>query len=121
MNKFLLFILTVILIHVTLGSQSTARTGRSHMLEKYQIASPPARTAVPPRLAQGYPAQSRSANDTLLLAWFDFDTNGQPDAEGWISVDHTEQFDTYFHIADATELDGGQFLAVAAGIGRFSR
>ncbi|MEE9271072.1 MAG: hypothetical protein V3V49_12515, partial [Candidatus Krumholzibacteria bacterium] len=50
-----------------------------------------------------------AATDTFHLAWYSFNTGGAADPQGWTSVDLTTQIDTFFHVADATELDGGDF------------
>jgi len=50
-----------------------------------------------------------AAADTFHLAWYDFENAGMPDTQGWTSVDITAQIDTFFHVADSTELDGGDF------------
>lgn len=47
--------------------------------------------------------------DTFVLAEFSFNCDGLPSTEGWIGVDMTAQMDTFCHIADATELNGGTF------------
>jgi hypothetical protein len=58
--------------------------------------------AGPSRLSQA------AAVDTFQLGWYTFDTNGQPDTQGWVSVDLTAQIDEFFHVAGPSELDGGE-------------
>jgi hypothetical protein len=50
-----------------------------------------------------------SPADTHVLAAYDFNTNYACDAQGWVSVDLTEQIDTFFHVDDFSGLDGGDF------------
>jgi hypothetical protein len=47
--------------------------------------------------------------DTFVLAEFSFDEGGVPSRQGWTSNDATAQLDTFFHVADASELDGGSY------------
>lgn len=54
-----------------------------------------------PRFASGVP-------DTVELAFFDFDDGVAPSAQGWTSVDGTAQKGDFFHVAGASELNGGQ-------------
>ena len=57
---------------------------------------------LPPDLLPYKPALTVA--DTFHLAWYNFNLF---DTEGWSVVDPTAQRGTYFHVADATELDGG--------------
>jgi hypothetical protein len=57
-----------------------------------------------------HPSRARfAALDTTVLAEYTFDTGGAPDPMGWIGADRTAQVDTFFHVADATELNGGTY------------
>ncbi len=47
--------------------------------------------------------------DTFVLASFSFDEYGAPSAQGWTTHDRTAQLDTFFHVASAAELDGGDY------------
>ncbi len=47
--------------------------------------------------------------DTYLLAEFEFNTNWNPDYQGWTSVDLTAQINTFFHVDDFAGLNGGDF------------
>ncbi|MFQ5511492.1 MAG: FlgD immunoglobulin-like domain containing protein [Candidatus Krumholzibacteriia bacterium] len=79
-------------------------------VERPRFVSPPAPAVLPPDLRDsGSPMLSTAAPDTFHLAWFDFDTGGLPDTQGWTSADLTAQLDEFFHVADATDLDGGDF------------
>lgn len=65
------------------------------------------------------PSLIAAAADTFHLAWFSFDSLGEPDKQGWISVDMTAQQDTFFHVAGPDELSGGTFgrlLPVTANV-----
>lgn len=59
---------------------------------------------------QGFagPQLSSAAADTFHLAWFNFGA-GVPDAQGWTTIDLTENLDDYFHVAGGAELNGGTF------------
>jgi hypothetical protein len=52
---------------------------------------------------------STAQADTFLLGEWTFEAGSACVAEGWTSVDLTVQSGCYWHIADATELDGGDF------------
>jgi hypothetical protein len=52
--------------------------------------------------------RAAAAVDTLLLHWASFDgPAAQPDPMGYVTLDITEQVLTAFHVADTTELYGG--------------
>ncbi len=55
------------------------------------------------------PLRAVAAVDTFILAEFDFDGPAGADAQGWTSHDRFRYsvLDTFFHVADATELTGG--------------
>jgi hypothetical protein len=76
----------------------------------YRISEPLMENeALPPDLATygNGPSLSSAAADTFHLAWYGFDTGGLPDEMGWTKVDLYDQLETFWHVADATELDGG--------------
>ena len=75
----------------------------------HEVATP----ADLPADLQGYagPQLSSAAADTFHLAWFSFGS-GSADAQGWVTIDLTAQFGTFYHIADGTELNGGTFGAL---------
>jgi len=50
-----------------------------------------------------------TALDTFVLARWDFDELGLPSADGWTGVDPSIDADTFFHVASALELDGGNY------------
>ncbi|MFH1756136.1 MAG: hypothetical protein ABIA59_10600, partial [Candidatus Latescibacterota bacterium] len=50
-----------------------------------------------------------SHTDTFVLADFDFNTGHVCDPQGWTSADLTTQIDTFFHIDDFSDLNGGDF------------
>jgi hypothetical protein len=58
------------------------------------------------------PAYEAAQLDTFLLAEFSFNNAGLPDDQGWFGMDLTSQIDTFFHIADTTELNGGDYGAL---------
>ncbi len=53
--------------------------------------------------------QTTTQVDTFVLASFSFDELGEPSTQGWTTHDCTAQLDTFFHVASAAELDGGNF------------
>ncbi|UCG52431.1 MAG: hypothetical protein JSW58_02445 [Candidatus Latescibacterota bacterium] len=55
------------------------------------------------------PFRTATAVDTFVLASFCFDEWGVPTTQGWTTHDRTAQLDTFFHVASAAELDGGNF------------
>jgi hypothetical protein len=55
------------------------------------------------------PARSAATADTFVLHFADFEGAGGPDAMGYTTVDRTAQIARFFHVADGTELDGGQY------------
>jgi hypothetical protein len=57
----------------------------------------------------GGPLRLSAVLDTFILAEFSFNPGGQPSMEGWETVDLSAQQDTFFHVADAGELDGGDY------------
>lgn len=98
-------ILSLVLM-VSLAALATAKKATQDL---YRIAEPLFDTkSLPPDLA-GYlePSLSIASADTFHLAWYGFDVGGIPDEMGWTKVDIYDQLDTFWHVADATELDGG--------------
>ncbi len=88
-----------------------AAVKRSTKTPKQIHSSPGHNTYVPPHVAARAPARfpMSAAADTFVLHQEDFESDyGGPDRGGYVSVDMTEQLETYFHVADATELDGGE-------------
>lgn len=53
--------------------------------------------------------QAGAQVDTFVLASFSFNEYGLPSTQGWTTHDRTAQLDTFFHVASAAELDGGNF------------
>jgi hypothetical protein len=55
------------------------------------------------------PTPASAAADTFVLAEFTFDGTSGPDDQGWVSKERFQWtvMDTFFHVADATELNGG--------------
>jgi len=55
--------------------------------------------------------------DTIVLAEFTFDNAGTPDPQGWSTHDISGDLAVFTHVANSTELDGGDFgrLNVLAG------
>ena len=66
---------------------------------------------LPPEIASmaGQSMLSSAVADTFHLAWYDWDDGT---SQGWTRIDLGEQRGTFFHIADASELDGGSFGAL---------
>jgi hypothetical protein len=54
-----------------------------------------------PRVSAGY--------DTTFLASYSWDNGGTCDPQGWTPLDMTAQTHEFWHVAGATELDGGTF------------
>jgi hypothetical protein len=50
-----------------------------------------------------------AAQDTFFLASYTWDAGPSCITEGWTPLDHTSQTHDFWHVADATELDGGTF------------
>ncbi|MFH1755817.1 MAG: hypothetical protein ABIA59_08960 [Candidatus Latescibacterota bacterium] len=50
--------------------------------------------------------------DTFILADYSFNIEGLPATQGWVGVDRTTQVDTFIHVADGTELNGGDYGAL---------
>ena len=51
-----------------------------------------------------------SVLDTFVLAEFSFNPGGVPSTEGWSGVDMTAALDTFCHVANEDELNGGTFV-----------
>lgn len=67
------------------------------------------RVTLPPDLSVAYPMRSAAAADTFVLHEASFDgPGGLLDPMGYTSVDRSSQIATFFHVADGTELDGGE-------------
>jgi hypothetical protein len=90
---------------------SSAEAKSKQSATKPYFYSPPVNEVAPPDLSRylGIPLRSAAVADTFELAWFDFDTNGHPDTEGWMSIDKNRQIDEFFHVAGPSELDGGTY------------
>ena len=63
-------------------------------------------TTLPPDVSRFVVEKTPEPADTFLLASFDFGGGG-PDPQGWTPIDLTTNLDTYFHVADGAELNGG--------------
>jgi hypothetical protein len=70
-------------------------------------------------VAPGGPARTQAVADTFVLGHYTFDGPSGPDPQGWTGVDYAQGAvtDTFFHVADATELTGGSsgYLTVLQG------
>ncbi|MCZ6766833.1 MAG: hypothetical protein O7D32_07865, partial [bacterium] len=109
MKRFLGFVLSVTLAVLIAANSTSAR--KLPNASGLRFTETPARESLPPEIRQSLasPTLSPVATDTFRLAWYGFNNDGIPDAQGWVSVDVTAQLDTFFHVEDATVLDGGQF------------
>ncbi|MDH3215374.1 MAG: hypothetical protein OEN01_03670 [Candidatus Krumholzibacteria bacterium] len=112
MNRVLVAILCTLIAGPGAFAKKTTSEGTAP-----RFASTPHNEPPPPDVARHIRGLSRSQAapaDTFLLASFSFDgPGGGGDAQGWASVDLTRQIDEFFHVADAGELDGGQFGRLA--------
>ncbi|MEE9271361.1 MAG: hypothetical protein V3V49_13995, partial [Candidatus Krumholzibacteria bacterium] len=107
-----LLILPLALTFAWIQSPASAKKPPAHKNPvNYRFMSSPQRAVLPAELqplARGPSLSTAAATDTFHLGWYSFDTGGAPDLQGWVSVDRTVPVDTFFHVADSTELDGGQ-------------
>ncbi|MEE9271359.1 MAG: T9SS type A sorting domain-containing protein [Candidatus Krumholzibacteria bacterium] len=83
--------------------------GRPAANRRYMTHPQP--VVLPPEIREfaGPNTLSSTTADTTLLAWFTFDNGGVVDPQGWKTVDGSAQLGEFFHVADARELDGGDF------------
>jgi hypothetical protein len=75
-------------------------------VQRFKVEPKPSR--LPAELSARYPSRGflRALPDTFPLGSWGFDDGT---ASGWRVVDLTSQTDTFFHVADGTELDGGGY------------
>ena len=105
---------TAVLLLVVFAVVSTCTVAYSKEAprEPLQFESPPHPYApLPPDLVAryGWLQQSATVADTFVLHYANFGTGGNPDPMGYTPVDFTAQTAMFFHVADAVELDGGDF------------
>ena len=99
----------VLFLLLTFAAGSTAKNTTDPVTTYRYEETPQSVSDLPLDLVGARPNLSSAAADTFHLAWFSFDnSNGQPDRQGWISVDRTAPIDLFWHVANATELDGGE-------------
>ena len=99
-------LISLVMVALAFASADARRVNQTNQLRFTESPTP---ADLPTDLlpyVQG-PSLSSAVADTFDLAWFSFGV-GAPDAQGWVSVDMTAQEDIYFHVADGSELDGGQ-------------
>jgi len=110
MKKTFVLYLVVLFALTALASVASAKKVNKQRL---QIMSMPRLDApLPPDLAgQITPLRSAAAADTFVLLDEDFDTSNGDIANlpGWSTVDRYDQIDTFWHVADGTELNGGTY------------
>jgi hypothetical protein len=109
MRKALVLSLVVLFALTSLTAVAMAKETKG---KNYRFESTPRSDAplAPDMIGQGGPSLSSAAADTFHLAWYGFDTAGQPDKMGWVNVELTAQLLTAFHVAsNAGELTGGTF------------
>ncbi len=77
--------------------------------KKYNFSELPQVTPAPADFSGG-PTLSSAAADTFNLGWWSWTVSGLGNAQGWTSVDFSDQL-LFFHVASggAGELDGGTF------------
>jgi len=94
----------VILAALSLAGPRIARAHNPVPTERDRVARDPVAQTPPNDVRR---PEKTSLADTTVLAAFSFDTAGAPDPQGWTTYDRTAQMDTFFHIAGAAELNGG--------------
>lgn len=98
-------ILVLLVSLVSIAPAKTVPGKRYHVKELPQVSPPPVDF-------NGGPSLSAAAADTFNLGWWDFDSGGVADPQGWTTVDLTTQ-PFFWHVASNTpltgELDGGTF------------
>lgn len=102
-----MFVLPLALAFAWIHSPTAARKLDHTDPAKYKFMSQPEPAVLPAALeaARG-PSLSTAVADTFHLAWFSFDSLGVATRQGWTSFDRTVQ-DTFFHVANSVELNGG--------------
>ncbi|MEE9271070.1 MAG: FlgD immunoglobulin-like domain containing protein [Candidatus Krumholzibacteria bacterium] len=104
--------LVLVLAFVTLATMSPTAWAKKRppKYAGHRFTAIPEKAVLPADITAGFPALSltSAATDTFHLAWYGFNTSGAPDPQGWVAVDLTQQLDVFFHVADGTELNGGQ-------------
>jgi hypothetical protein len=109
MRKALVLSLVVLFALTSLTAVAMAKDTKG---KNYKFESTPRSDAplAPDMIGQGGPSLSSAVADTFHLAWYSFDTAGQPDKMGWVNVELTAQLLTAFHVASSGgELTGGTF------------
>ncbi|MCH7793987.1 MAG: hypothetical protein IH900_02420, partial [Proteobacteria bacterium] len=111
MKKTLIVSLCVVFAMTSLAAVSFAKNVPGKRLADANFESTPMQSAgLPADLQQlARPNLSTAAADTFHLAWYSYDAGPSPDPMGCVRIDLTSQIDTFFHVADASELNGGTF------------
>jgi hypothetical protein len=108
MRRPLTYSCLVVLCVATFPATTPAKRIDAPRSTNFRMTSVPEESPLPTDLA-GATRFSPATNDTFHLAYYNFNPGSEPDTQGWTSVDRTEQYGTFFHVADGTELDGGDF------------
>jgi len=97
---------------IVISAAVTASYAKKSPKKEPRFASHPNRNISLPRDLIGFasgPLRSAAALDTFVLHSADFTGGGgMPNPMGYSSVDMTDQMAVFFHVADSTELDGGE-------------
>jgi hypothetical protein len=113
MEKTFVLCLAIIFAVTAFATIASAKKVESQRLQFKSVARPDA--PMPPELGGQIGAlRSAAATDTFVLLDEDFNSsNGDiGNLPGWSSADVTDQLEAFFHVADATELDGGTWGAL---------
>jgi hypothetical protein len=108
MTKTMVLCLVAVVAAASLTATASAKKVDKQSRQFESLPRPDA--PLPPDLARQYgrPLRAVAAADTFLLHEATFDTpGGQPDPMGYTTVDMTDQIAAFWHVADGTELDGG--------------
>ncbi len=112
MKRIIILILVALMIPVAafnITSDTRSQGRRKSSLQKPALISNQRQADLPAGLEAegGGGRRLGTAPDTTLLGEWDFDDGT---AQGWTVEDRTAQIDTFFHVADGSELDGGDFF-----------
>lgn len=66
---------------------------------------------IPPECRMPGLERAQAAADTFVLGYYTFDGRWGPDPQGWTGVEYSRYLgkELYFHVADTTELNGGDY------------
>jgi len=109
MKKILLTSLCLALCLSLAASLAMAKEVDKSKGLRYEMSMPGVQGVSLDRDMSKFKGMTAAVSTTFITTMYDFDTGPNCDMQSWVTVDITEPTGLYWHVADATELDGGTY------------